>query len=1018
MLNLYTHISYKQLYKQLLEILRTNDSIFKQSWVVVPNHSCMQWLKQSIAKDLGVYAQIKFIMPLSFNWEILKNVAQPKHQQNVFSADVLRWKIFHAIKNKEKYLFLRQDSDLINFNTAQKIAQILLKYTDERPELINQWDEGEFFLNKEQEWQGDLWCDLLDELSEKSPVELLKNFDARTDFKQDPSHIILFATEQLSTFQKDAILKLSQAREIHLLLSNPCPDFYWFDLREMKSEKRLALLENDVDDRIDAGNPLLSALGRSKMAIFDAFLDENFIESDDFSIAAKPESLLQSVKNDVLEMVEKPEPFTNDNSILVHACHNTLREVEVIKDDILHALANDKSLNSEDIIVVAPDINDYVDAIRQSFEYRQGDKDNGYLPFHIDRVRLADSNYIVSLMSLLLGFTQGMTANNLYDLISQQVILQQLKLTEDDLPRIKKWILDSNIRNFYNDAQKGELGFEAKEGNTWQFGENRWLSGYLTGEVNDTKYLSTFGDFSGQEQVFSQVFAFLNLWFKTYTEFQKDKTPQQWFEAIQKLCKDFLYNDKQEDFETRIFKQLHAKLVEQTLNCNEEISLVVVNSIVDAVITENNYRSEGQIGIRFQTWENAFVVDAKLLIILGLNDGNFPKSEIKNDLDIFNNKQPRLNKSTRQRDKNLLLTALTENTQQLILSYIGFNSKTNDKQPPSVLLSELINYLQVKTNGGFKVFEHRMHGFNRNYFEEGSQFSLSYNRVNYQLAQHFYQAKNAVKSPDVSLKLQRDNEMHINDLAQFFVDPLDYFLKNRASITNSIYADILKDAETYQPDGLEQWQLKNTVFEHGMGTALKTGIISDNKSGQLRLQSIDASLKPLHDKKDKLTLTNHLIEHTIDGSKIFGSIQVDAMKQLVSIYPQKAKAKKVCEHWIKHLCYQSNNHSYLYFEDKVLVFSPLTDYDKALAPIVGHWLNSFTEPWLFCPPAFLTIKAKEVGVKSKEAYLKAFEDDKFTHPTEGQKYFKSLVSHYDYAIDVETIIDALCDVIEVKKNGL
>ena len=227
----------------------------------------------------------------------------------------------------------------------------------------------------------------------------------------------------------------------------------------------------------------------------------------------------------------------------------------------------------------------------------------------------------------------------------------------------------------------------------------------------------------------------------------------------------------------------------------------------------------------------------------------------------------------------------------------------------------------------------------------------------------------------------------------------------------------MKDAETYQPDGLEQWQLKNTIFEHGMGTALKTGIISDNKTGQLRLQSFDASLKPLHDKKDALSLNNHLIEHSIDGSKIFGSIQIDAMEQLVSFYPQKAKAKKVCEHWIKHLCYQSDNHSYLYFEDKVLQFAPLNDYDKALAPIVGHWLNSFTQPWLFCPPALLTIRAKEVGVKSKEAYLKAFEEDKYNHPSEGQKYFKSLVSHYDYSIDSETIIDVLCDSIEVSKNG-
>ncbi len=1018
MLNLHTHISYKQLYKKLLEIVRSTDSLFAQNWIVVPNHSCMQWLKQSIANDLGVYAQIKFIMPLSFNWEILKNVAQASHQHNVFSADVLRWKIFHAIKTQKAYEFLKQDSDLINFNSAQRIAQTLLKYCDERPEVINQWDKGEFKLKKEQEWQADLWLQLLDDLSEKSPVQLLDDFDAKKDFKQNPDNIILFATEQLSTFQKDAILKLSQYRDLHLLLSNPCPDFYWYDLREMKSAKRMALLENSSDAGIEAANALLSSLGRSKMAIFDAFLDENLIEDEDFSLSAQPHTLLQSVKNDLLEMSETPQNYPCDDSIRVHACHNTMREVEVIKDDILRALDNDKKLNPEDIIVVAPDIKDYVDAIRHCFEYRQTDKQSDYLPFHIDRVRLADSHYVVSMMSLLESFTQEMTANNLYDLLSQKTILTQFKLSEDDLPRIKKWIMDSNIRNFYNAAQKGDLGFEAKEGNTWQFGENRWLSGYLAGEVNDGKYLSTFGGFSGQEQVFSQVFAFLNLWFKTYKSFQKEQTPQQWFSSIQNLCRDFLYNDAQEDFESRIFKQLNTQLVEQTLGSEEQISLVIVNAIVENVITENNYRSEGQIGIRFQTWENAFIVDAKLLIILGLNDGEFPKSEIKNDLDIFNNKLPRLNKSTRQRDKNLLLTALSENSQQLIFSYIGFNSKTNDKQPPSVLLSELISYLQTKTNHEFQVCAHKMHGFNRVYFEDNKDYLLSYNHRKYQLAQHFYQNKTQLKAPDLSLILERTNEIHLSDLANFFTDPLDYFLKNRANINNSIYSDSLKDAETYQPDALEQWQLKNTIFEHGIGTALKTGIISDNQSGQISLQRYDALIKPLHDKKEELSLTNHLIEQTIDGTKIFGSIQIDALQQLVSIYPKKAATKQMCQHWIKHLCYQSDKHSYLYFEDKTLVFAPLADYDQVLASIVGHWINSYTHPWLFYPPALLTIRTRDVGVKKTEAYLKSFEEGIGSYPSEGQKYFKSLIQDYDYSIEMETIIEILCDAIEVNKNGL
>ena len=118
MINLYTQLSYKQLYKQLLEIIKSTNSLFTQNWIVVPNHSAMTLLKQAIARDLGVCTQIKFIMPLSFNWEILKNITQSNYSFNVFNSDTLVWKIFHAINRDEKYRFLKQESDLINFNQA------------------------------------------------------------------------------------------------------------------------------------------------------------------------------------------------------------------------------------------------------------------------------------------------------------------------------------------------------------------------------------------------------------------------------------------------------------------------------------------------------------------------------------------------------------------------------------------------------------------------------------------------------------------------------------------------------------------------------------------------------------------------------------------------------------------------------------------------------------------------------------------------------------------------------------
>ncbi|PCI07348.1 MAG: hypothetical protein COB77_04890, partial [Gammaproteobacteria bacterium] len=162
-------------------------------------------------------------------------------------------------------------------------------------------------------------------------------------------------------------------------------------------------------------------------------------------------------------------------------------------------------------------------------------------------------------LNVLNSFEAEMTASVIYDLFSQQVVFEKFKLSEDDLPRIKDWIINSNIRNYYSAKQKAQLGFEEKIGNTWFFGMNRWLSGYLSDSVDDTKYLSSFGDIAGQEQLFTQFFNFLDQWYKAYEKCQLAQTPQAWFVIIQNLCKNILYNDIKDDFETRILSQLESK---------------------------------------------------------------------------------------------------------------------------------------------------------------------------------------------------------------------------------------------------------------------------------------------------------------------------------------------------------------------------------------------------------------------------------------------------------------------------
>src|SRR5207237_4354553 len=56
-----------------------------------------------------------------------------------------------------------------------------------------------------------------------------------------------------------------------------------------------------------------------------------------------------------------------DRSVQVHACHGRARQVEVLRDAILHLLEQDPTLEPRDVIVMCPDIETFAPLIQAVF---------------------------------------------------------------------------------------------------------------------------------------------------------------------------------------------------------------------------------------------------------------------------------------------------------------------------------------------------------------------------------------------------------------------------------------------------------------------------------------------------------------------------------------------------------------------------------------------------------------------------------------------------------------------------
>ena len=62
-----------------------------------------------------------------------------------------------------------------------------------------------------------------------------------------------------------------------------------------------------------------------------------------------------------------PALDADDRSVQIHACHGRARQVEVLRDAVLHLLEDDPTLEPRDVIVMCPDIETFAPLIQATF---------------------------------------------------------------------------------------------------------------------------------------------------------------------------------------------------------------------------------------------------------------------------------------------------------------------------------------------------------------------------------------------------------------------------------------------------------------------------------------------------------------------------------------------------------------------------------------------------------------------------------------------------------------------------
>ncbi len=178
----------------------------------------------------------------------------------------------------------------------------------------------------------------------------------------------------------------------------------------------------------------------------------------------------------------RPTLDPEDESIRVHSCHGRGRQVEVLRDAILHLLEDDPTLEPRDIIVMCPDIENFAPLIQATFgghDLNEGGSD----PSRSLEVRLADrslrqTNPVMGVLAEVLELaTARITATEVLDLAGREPVRRRFRFSDDDLFRLEEWVDGAFVRWGFDAEHRGSFQLADLGANTWQAGLDRVLLG-------------------------------------------------------------------------------------------------------------------------------------------------------------------------------------------------------------------------------------------------------------------------------------------------------------------------------------------------------------------------------------------------------------------------------------------------------------------------------------------------------------------------------------------------------------
>lgn len=729
------------------------DDPFEPEMILVQSTGMAQWLQMTLSQKFGIAANIDFPLPASFIWDMFVRVLPEIPKESAFNKQSMSWKLMTLLPQlleREDFTLLRHyltdDSDKRKlFQLSSKAADLFDQYLVYRPDWLAQWETGHLVegLGEAQAWQAPLWKALVeytDKLGQPRwhRANLYQRFietleSATTCPPGLPSRVFICGISALPPVYLQALQALGKHIEIHLLFTNPCR-YYWGDIkdpaylaklltrqRRHSFEDRELPLFRDIenagqlfnsDGEQDVGNPLLASWGKLGRDYIYLLSDLESSQELDAFVDVTPDNLLHNIQSDILELENRAvagvniEEFSRsdnkrpldplDSSITFHVCHSPQREVEVLHDRLLAMLEEDPTLTPRDIIVMVADIDSYSPFIQAVFGSAPADR---YLPYAISDRRARQSHPVLEAFISLLSLPDSrFVSEDVLALLDVPVLAARFDITEEGLRYLRQWVNESGIRWGIDDDNVRELELPATGQHTWRFGLTRMLLGYaMESAQGEWQSVLPYDESSGliAELVghLASLLMQLNIWRRGLAQ---ERPLEEWLPVCRDMLNAFFLPDAETEAAMTLIEQQWQAIIAEGLGAQygDAVPLSLLRDELAQRLDQERISQRFLAGpVNICTLMPMRSIPFKVVCLLGMNDGVYPRQLAPLGFDLMSQKPKRGDRSRRDDDRYLFLEALISAQQKLYISYIGRSIQDNSERFPSVLVQELIDYI-------------------------------------------------------------------------------------------------------------------------------------------------------------------------------------------------------------------------------------------------------------------------------------------------------------------------------------